>query len=80
MTRLLSFVSAGAVGAVMMVGFAEEAPARAAECKVPQPVQMFPLAALLMVVACHRSDCCGLSYDFKNSIHHDKKRHARRFW
>ena len=71
-----------AVGAVMMVALAGEATAQAAECKVPEPLQMFPLAALFCVrvydLPVGNRHCCGWSYHVKNSTHHDRKWHEHK--
>jgi hypothetical protein len=80
MKKFLRFVSAGAVGAVMMVGLAGEATVQAGECNVPQPLDMFPLAALFCVRVYDLPDrhCCGQSYHIKNSSHHDRERHQKK--
>jgi hypothetical protein len=81
MKKVFRFVCAGAVGAVMMVGLAGEATTvQAGECNVPQPLDMFPLAALFCVRVYDLPDrhCCGQSYHVKNSTLHERKRHEQK--
>jgi hypothetical protein len=82
MKKFLRFVAAEAVGAVVMVALAGEATAQAAECKVPEPLQWFPLTGLFCVrvydLPVGNHHCCGRSYHDKNSTHHYRKWHEHK--